>query len=919
MGRVILWLLLVSSLAWAETAQELVQRADAMSQQGRYRDALELYNAAIRIDPGCAPAYAGRGALRAAAAEGARDSEDINAEMRYLEAIRDLDQAVALDPKNVPARRNRAACFYRTGRYEQARRDYTLALEVQPQGDLFASRGQCNAKLGRDSAAVADYTDAYRLDPNPAYLFNRANAYARLGEADKARADYRAVSSSPVAEAALREAARTNLAATPEAPRSRSKPAGGADREPGPLFFFWGIMLGPLAVVPLAALWLRRQNAQLPMLVKVLAGVYLLVALPALFSSLFRGLLFAASLPVWVSLFMALQSRASTTEDGFIQRAVHLMSRGHLQGAMEVLALGLARFPRSWQLLANRASVLEHLGEYERAQMDYSLAIERCPVEDTRWVLRAGRANALLGGDGLLHPMRVSQAEALLDDLLSEIPRDVLPFILARACDNRARIRMATGRWDEGLCDFDRAVSLSPTDVKFRVGRAQAYHDLGREAEARRDLEVVQKADPRLGERLARQLAEPPDSQAVVLLGHKGCALLQEGKAHQALGYFEKILKLDPGHAKAYQLRAAAYHALGQFQLELADLNASYELDGNEVALFNRGSLYLQLGRLAEAGADIREFLRIGRHEPTLEVARAILAELHACVSFREVSRLETAGSIERLLFSPSGAQLVSCSHKGATMCVWDVARGRQLMSLAGAYPAGFQPDGSHLIVTQKDHVLWIDCRTGKILARPAPLQARALSPDGRLLAGFSAEGHGPVLLDMSTGRLLHLEEACTYFRSLHCTAFSPDSRLVAVTLGPEVWVWSVEDGTLAHVTRAVNRDVTGVLFSPDASRLYMVTMGGSFFTYDLAAGQIVGQAVAGSELRGLALSGDGKWLAVGRVDPLPGVHVFHTEERTLLTELDTGCTWGLAFHGQRLATGEERGLIRLWEPETLQ
>ncbi len=45
-------------------------------------------------------------------------------------------------------------------------------------------------------------------------------------------------------------------------------------------------------------------------------------------------------------------------------------------------------------------------------------------------------------------------------------------------------------------------------------------------------------------------------------LGQQGSDHLQSGQTQKALECFEQLLALEPGHAKAWQLKGAAFHKL---------------------------------------------------------------------------------------------------------------------------------------------------------------------------------------------------------------------------------------------------------------------------------------------------------------------------------------------------------------------
>lgn len=185
-------LLLLTSPVWAKpTAEQLCGQAAALTQQHKMDAALDKYREAIRLDPGYAKAYVGRGRLFAVACADERDSS--KAAVLARAAFEDLDQAIQLDAKNADA-------FYERGFLNLNRKKYTLALTdldrslaLAPQGRAYVARGLCHARLNQDRKAVEDYTQGYRLTQKPECIFSRGNCYRRLEDQEKAMADYRLV------------------------------------------------------------------------------------------------------------------------------------------------------------------------------------------------------------------------------------------------------------------------------------------------------------------------------------------------------------------------------------------------------------------------------------------------------------------------------------------------------------------------------------------------------------------------------------------------------------------------------------------------------------------------------------------------------------------------------------------------------
>lgn len=110
---------------------------------------------------------------------------------RYEEAIRDYTAAVQLDPGHTKALYNRAVALERLRRHEAAAEDYGAVLERDPSNaPARQNRGCLLLRLGRLEEAVADLTAALQADSGAAAAWHaRGEARERLGASDAALAD----------------------------------------------------------------------------------------------------------------------------------------------------------------------------------------------------------------------------------------------------------------------------------------------------------------------------------------------------------------------------------------------------------------------------------------------------------------------------------------------------------------------------------------------------------------------------------------------------------------------------------------------------------------------------------------------------------------------------------------------------------
>jgi tetratricopeptide (TPR) repeat protein len=177
--------------------------------------AIPDFDAAIRLDPKYAKAYAGRGLVRFGAFD-------------FGGAIDDLNEALRLDPKDIQSLHIRGDSFALSGYSEKAIADYSEIIRLQPDqpsayfqravtlqtagdavraiadldvllrlkpDDSFGLSLRCRIRAESDlelQKAVEDCDKALKLRPGADVLENRALANFRLGRFRPARVDYEA-------------------------------------------------------------------------------------------------------------------------------------------------------------------------------------------------------------------------------------------------------------------------------------------------------------------------------------------------------------------------------------------------------------------------------------------------------------------------------------------------------------------------------------------------------------------------------------------------------------------------------------------------------------------------------------------------------------------------------------------------------
>jgi WD40 repeat protein/serine/threonine protein kinase len=329
----------------------------------------------------------------------------------------------------------------------------------------------------------------------------------------------------------------------------------------------------------------------------------------------------------------------------------------------------------------------------------------------------------------------------------------------------------------------------------------------------------------------------------------------------------------------------------------------------------------------------------------------------------------------EQLTFAPDGQSLFAATTIGPakpihTFTRWDVGTGAELPALSVAVSVEpvsafhrLSRDGKVLFVTQNHaatYVRAIDTATGKEqfprAGHVAPLQAIAVSPDGRAVASASDDWVVKVW-DLATGQVRHSLSGHT--GAVCGLAFSPDgTQLASGSRDGTISLWDVDGGTELRALHGHSRAFSRLQFSPDGRTLAAGGQDGTVKLWDPATGK-AGDSLPGHAgvVRCVAFSPDGKRLASGGEDKTVGLHdlagggsrkftvpaavndvAFSADGRTLaavcdapesavrLWDVESGAetTWpghtasvrGLAFSPTEplLATCAEDGTVRLWD-----
>jgi tetratricopeptide (TPR) repeat protein len=151
----------------------------ALVNLGRYEEAIAAYDAALAIQPDDHKALYNKGSA-------------LGKLGRYEEAIAAFDAALAIKPDYHAALYNKGIALDELGRYEEAIAAYDAALAIQPDDhDALYNKGIALRNLGRYEEAIAAYDAALAIQPDDhEALNNKGVALRNLGRYEEAIAAF---------------------------------------------------------------------------------------------------------------------------------------------------------------------------------------------------------------------------------------------------------------------------------------------------------------------------------------------------------------------------------------------------------------------------------------------------------------------------------------------------------------------------------------------------------------------------------------------------------------------------------------------------------------------------------------------------------------------------------------------------------
>lgn len=121
-----------------------------------------------------------------------RRARELGERGEFKSAILLCDKAINSDSRSASAYEYRGWCHEQTGNHQQALRDYSAALALEPaRATVFENCGHTYQELGEHQNAIRQFDRAIKLNPDNAVAFaGRALSYQKLGQHRKALDDF---------------------------------------------------------------------------------------------------------------------------------------------------------------------------------------------------------------------------------------------------------------------------------------------------------------------------------------------------------------------------------------------------------------------------------------------------------------------------------------------------------------------------------------------------------------------------------------------------------------------------------------------------------------------------------------------------------------------------------------------------------
>jgi len=204
-----------------------------------------------------------------------------------------------------------------------------------------------------------------------------------------------------------------------------------------------------------------------------------------------------------------------------------------------------------------------------------------------------------------------------LDAAIAEYNRiialNLTPQLASLAVMRRGNCYYAKHDLDRAIADFDQALRLDPRNAAAYDNRANALDARGDRADAIKDYNESARLNPR----------------NIYVYVNRASLLTEEGDFTSALADYAKAMTINPHDEMAYTGRAYLYLMQRAPGRALKEANAAIAIAPGSVSGYSaRARAYMQMGRYAEAEANIKKMMHLKNFDRT--TALSVLAWFRA-------------------------------------------------------------------------------------------------------------------------------------------------------------------------------------------------------------------------------------------------------------------------------------------------
>jgi serine/threonine protein kinase/Flp pilus assembly protein TadD len=181
---------------------------------------------------------------------------------------------------------------------------------------------------------------------------------------------------------------------------------------------------------------------------------------------------------------------------------------------------------------------------------------------------------------------------------------DALALANSGAAGHRclALLNNGTGKYEEAVTEFQRALQLEPADDDASIGLARAYTSLNRLNDAE---EAYQQAIK----------LRPNHYKAYAWLAF---FYIQQAQYEKAAQIYQKLTTLAPENPEGFYNLGAAYLFLGKDQQAIDEFEKSIKIRPSPAAYSNLGTAYFRARKYPEAARNYREAIKSDEHDHDL-------------------------------------------------------------------------------------------------------------------------------------------------------------------------------------------------------------------------------------------------------------------------------------------------------------